>query len=136
MKPITPKGTRTRAISIPLGRRQDLHRLPHRIGERGHLAQAGRHLLDARVGEGEPVEEGAAGVAQRPDAVQVGAVGLEHGGRLLLEPAGHLGERLVLRLGGREREQARCDPGCLRLPLHMCAAASMGVPYSTTRLSR
>src|SRR3989454_976188 len=75
-----------------------------RIGQRGDLAQAVGHLLDAGLAERESVEEGAR-QAPSPRALQVGAVGLEEGRRLLLQRARHVRQRLVLHARAAERER-------------------------------
>ena len=49
MNPITPSGTRDARDLDPIGPPPDLDGLAHRIGQGRHLAQARRHLLDARV---------------------------------------------------------------------------------------
>jgi hypothetical protein len=58
MKPMTPRGTRTFAISMPFGRRPPSDGLADRIRQRRDLADARHHPVDPRVGEGQAVEEG------------------------------------------------------------------------------
>ena len=80
-----------------------IERLAHRIGQRGDLPERLRHLLDARVGECQAVEERPR-VPARARALEIGPVGLEELRRLLLEPAGHLEQGLVLQPRGAERQ--------------------------------
>ena len=115
-----------------------LHGLAHGVGQRGDLAQPCRHPFDACLRERQPVEKGG-GEAGRLPAREVGAVGLEHRSDLLLEPAGHLQQRLVLGPGRREGQRAG---RFLRRPRfrghvrrHVHSQHPPG-PESTTRLSR
>ena len=83
----TPSGTRTRWISSPLGRRQPSSTSPTGIGQRGDLAQAVGHALDAGLGEAEAVERAGLHAAGR-GRVEVGGVGGEDSGAALDEQVG------------------------------------------------
>ena len=106
MKPDHARAARARARSPP--RSAAATPPPSRppgSGRARHLAHARRHLLDARVGEREPIHEGPR-VALDARAVEVGAIGLDDGAGLLLERARHQAERVVLHPGRRQRERA------------------------------
>jgi hypothetical protein len=118
MNPTTPSGTRTREISIPLGRRHASAVSPTGSGQGGDLAKPRRHLLDAALGERETVHEGAR-QPRRSRAGQIGTIGVEHEADLLLEPPRHLLERVVLRSRGSERERAGRLLGRPRLARYM-----------------
>ena len=100
----------------PGGTAPGLDRFTDRIGQRGDLAQPRGHGLDAGVGERETIEE-RAGDAGGARALEVRAVGLEDGGRLLLEPARHLQQRVVLGAAAAQRQRPRGLPRRARLGL-------------------
>ena len=138
MKPMTPSGTRTREISIPFGRRQASTVSPTGSGSAATWRRPAA-ISSMRASESVSLSMKAeVSPAARP-RVEVGAVGFEHGARLLLEPAGHLEQRFVLGSSGGKRERAG---RLLRRPRlrshvrrHVHGQHPPG-PESTTRLSR
>jgi hypothetical protein len=87
------------------------------VGERRHLLDPLRHLLDAGGIQCEPVDEGRIGAAGT-SLVQIGPVGLDEGGRGLSQGPGNGHQRPVLGGGIGPGEHARGSAGPAAHVLH------------------
>ena len=105
MMPMTPSGTRTRSMRMPLGRRQDAMTTPTGSLSVRTASMAGRHRLDAAGIEREPVEEGALAPPDRRFG-DILCIGGQDRGRLLADGLGHGRQGTVLLRRRREREHA------------------------------
>jgi len=103
MNAMTPRGTRTREISMPFGRRHDSATVPTGSGS---AAIWRRPLAISSMRASESVRRSRKARVRPWSARAPGRRGcLEEGGRLLLERACHLRQRLVLHARAAHRER-------------------------------
>ena len=90
-----------------------LDHLAHRVGQRGHLAQAARHALHPLLGEAQPVP-GRLGHAGRLGPLEVGPVGLHQRRPLLFEEVGGQPQGVVAHRARRPGHHPRRRPDAAR----------------------